>query len=187
MCNSSDVKKTSSKTSSYFNPYFPTTVGNFWTYINEAPRDETELITVKVDSVKARTDGNYIFMSSFPFFDKLNRPRYLTIKENGEIDLAPEVNIRGRQGPYIPATENFKKGYQWDFGWKGYVNDGDVTVTTETGTFEGCYFVLITDGFTFSHELWFKKDVGIVKWGSNRTNPPTLKPIYYVLKEYKLN
>jgi hypothetical protein len=34
--------------------------------------------------------------------------------------------------------------------------------------------------------MWYKKGVGIVKWGSHRTNPPILDRTYYVLRKYSI-
>ncbi len=190
-CNSSDIKKdsegkkTENKTGSNFNRYFPISEGNYWTYINEAPRDESEIYTVRAEDLKKIESGIQAKMSCFPYLTKETTPQTIKIKSSGEIEIS---NYLGSTGVIIPSADNFKKGYLWNFGiFGGSINSDNERIKTESGTFDDCYFVLMTDGFTFSFEMWFKKDVGIVKWGSNRTNPPTFKPIYYVLKEYKIN
>lgn len=179
-CNSSVTK-----TSDYGNIYFPITEGNYWKYINEAPRDESITFTVKVKDVK-KVDGELQFKTtSFPFITNENTEQTLKQKTNGEIEA---INYFSTTGIFTPSSENFKKGYEWNFGvFKGYVNDNKISITTEAGTFDDCYYIMMTDGFTFSFEMWYKKGVGIVKWGANRTNPPTIRPVYYVLKEYNIN
>ena len=182
-CNSSNIKKTSdvNKKSDYLNPYFPITEGNYWKYINEAPREETESFTVRVEAINVKIAG----LTAFPYLTKESTPQSVSVNEKGEIEV---TGYFGTSGVIFPSPENFKKGYQWNFGnFGGYVNDENIKVETEAGTFKNCFYVSMTDGFTFSFEMWFKKGVGIVKWGANRTNPPTLNFIYFVLKEYKVN
>ncbi|MCI0449384.1 MAG: hypothetical protein L0Y79_06310 [Chlorobi bacterium] len=182
-CNSSSIKKTNdvNKKGDYLNPYFPAAEGNYWTYINEAPREETETFTIKVETIKDKIAG----LTSFPYLTKESSTQNISVNEKGEIEI---TGYFGSSGVIFPAAENFKKGYQWHFGvFGGLVNEENFKIETEAGTFENCRYVTLSDGFTFSFEMWFKKGTGIVKWGANRTNPPTLKFIYYVLKEYKVN
>lgn len=188
-CNSSDTKKTgrinNNETDLNFNSYFPLREGNFWKYINEAPRDESEIFIVKASDFKKLDNGIQVKLSSFPYITKESDPKSVTVKANGEIEIQDYMSA---SGVIIPSPENFKKGYKWVFGvFGGYVNGDAETVKTEAGDFDNCYYVMMTDGFTFSFEFWYKKDVGIVRWGPNRTNPPAIKTVYYVLTEYKLN
>lgn len=188
-CNSSDTKSkiTEKKTAGgeIFNQYFPLKEGNTWKYVNEGPRDETELYVVKASDVKKVEGGLQMKLSTFPYFTKDNENRSITVKTNGSIEIN---NYMGNTGIIIPAQEDFKTGYKWSFGiFTGYINSDKETAVTEDGTYNDCYYVLMTDGFTFNYEMWFKKDVGIVKWGANRTNPPQLKAQYYVLSEHLLN
>lgn len=185
-CNSSDTKKVSevNKNSTYENPYFPITDGSYWTYINEAPREETVLFTVKAEDTIKIEGGTQLQVSSFPYMTKDEKEVTLRQKSNGEIEA---VDYFGGTGTFIPAAENFKKGYEWQYGiYRGYISPDTASVKTESGSFNNCYYVMMTEGFTFSFEMWYKKDVGIVKWGANRTNPPSMFT-YYVLKEYKIN
>jgi hypothetical protein len=186
-CNSSEIKKTGEvkKTTEYVNPYFPVTEGNYWIYISDGDNDETELLTVKAKDTKKTENGYQVKMTSFPYLTKENNEQSLVVKPNGEIEA---LNYFGVTGMFIPAPENFKNGYEWQYGiYKGYIRNDTSTVETQTGKFTNCYYVMMTEGFTFSFEMWYKKDVGIVKWGANRTNPPTFKPVYYFLKDYKVN
>jgi hypothetical protein len=186
-CNSADIKKTSkfNEKSSSYNDFFPLSDGNYWLYINEGEREESELFTVKAKDTKKVESGVQLKVSAFPYLTKEEKEQSLSVNSSGEIEA---IDYFGATGIFVPAPGNFIKGYEWSFGiYKGYITRTGETVTTEAGKFENCIYVNMTDGFTFSFEMWYKKDVGIVKWGSNRTNPPTLNFKYYVLKEYKVN
>lgn len=188
-CNNSgsgkdEVKKTPSDGDN-FNSYFPVKEGNSWSYVNEGPRDDTELFKVTVNDLKKVSDGIQLKLSSFPYLSKDNQERTLKVRQNGEIEIKDYI---GYSGIIIPQQDDFRDGYQWKFGeLTGRISSFSDTVATENGKFGGCLYVMLTDGFTFSYEMWFKKDMGIIKWGANRTNPPLLKPIYYVLKDHSLN
>ncbi len=187
-CNSSDTKskiETKKSESGNFNPYFPLKENNKWVYINEAPREETITFTVEIKDVKKVESGIQMKVSSFPYLTQDNEERTLLVKNNGEIEIN---NYMGTSGVIIPSPDNFKTGSKWSFGiFNASVNSEKELAVTEDGTYNDCIYVMMTDGFTFSYEMWFVKDIGIVKWGANRTNPPQLTPIYYVLKEHKIN
>lgn len=187
-CNSSVTEKKEVKKNnenSNLNPYFPIKEGNSWKYVNEAPREETELFVVTASDIKKVEGGIQAGMSSFPFLTKDNEPRSIKVKENGEIEI---YDYMGNSGVFFPAEGQFKKGGSWTFGiFNARITGCSEKITTEDGEYSDCCYVMMTDGFTFSFEMWFKKDIGIVKWGANRTNPPTLKAVYYVLKDHKLN
>lgn len=187
-CNSSDTKSKSEikKTEDgNFNPYFPLKENNKWVYINEAPRDETITFTVEAKDSKKVDSGIQLKVSSFPYLTQDNAERTLTVRSNGEIEID---NYMGTSGVIITSPGNFKTGNKWSFGvFNATVISEKETAVTEDGTYNDCVYIMMTDGFTFSYEMWFKKDVGIVKWGANRTNPPQLKPLYYVMKDHKLN
>ncbi len=187
-CNSSDTKSKSEikKTEDgNFNPYFPLKENNKWVYINEAPRDETITFTVEAKDSKKVDSGIQFKVSSFPYLTQDNAERTLTVRSNGEIEID---NYMGTSGVIITSPGNFKTRNKWSFGlFNATVISEKETAVTENGTYNDCVYIMMTDGFTFSYEMWFKKDVGIVKWGANRTNPPQLKPLYYVMKDHKLN
>ncbi len=166
------------------NSYFPLKDGNSWTYLNEAPREETERYDVSASEFKKTESGTQMKMTCFPYLTKDSGSRTIIIKHDGSIEIN---DYMGYSGIIIPKLENFKNGFEWKFGeLTGRISSSGDTVKTEAGNFTDCFYVMLTEGFTFSYEMWFKKDVGIVKWGANRTNPPVLKPVYYVLKEYSL-
>ncbi|HWA06667.1 MAG TPA: hypothetical protein VG961_08975 [Ignavibacteria bacterium] len=187
-CNSSDTKSKSEikKTEDgNFNPYFPLKENHKWVYINEAPRDETITFTIEAKDSKKVDSGIQFKVSSFPYLTQDNAERTLTVRSNGEIEIG---NYMGTSGVIITSPGNFKTGNKWSFGlFNATVISEKETAVTEDGTYNDCVYIMMTDGFTFSYEMWFKKDVGIVKWGANRTNPPQLKPLYYVMKDHKLN
>jgi uncharacterized membrane protein len=176
-CNSSsDTKKIKNS-----NPYFPVSEGNNWEYINEAPREESEIYTVTMQNINEDKGTLYFDLSSFPFFSKENKKVTIAINKDGSISTEP---YRDNLNTFIPATVNLNNGYSWNYGqWSASVNFLNDTVKTENGTYTNCMFLNFAVSITFSAEIWLVKDVGIVKWGYNRTNPPTLRPIYYVLKK----
>ncbi len=177
-CGSS--KKDGTNKLSDYNPYFPAAEGNYWKYINEAPREETELWKDEVRSMKSEgSDRIYVF-SSFPFFSKEEKQTEIRIKESGSVNLNDTNKI-------IPEVSNLKKDYTWSFGmWNGYVISTSETVKAENQTFTDCIHINYALSITFSAEIWLSKDNGIVKWGYFRTNPPSLTFTYYVLNKMSL-
>jgi len=187
-CNSGDtktsVKDKKSLSGDNFNEYFPIAEGNKWVYVNEAPREETVLFTVEAKDIKKVDGGIQLKVTSFPYLTQTNEERTLIVRSSGDIEIS---DYMGAAGVIIPNADDLKAGNKWSFGiFTGYVNSENETAVTENGTYNNCIYVSMTDGFTFSYEMWFKKDVGIVKWGANRTNPPQLTRTYYVLKEIEL-
>lgn len=183
-CSNSSGNKDKSNTIAELIPYFPAATGSKWVYINEAPREETVLFTVEVKDLLKDADGFKLSLSSFPFMTADNTERTLSINSSGDISVN---DYNGTSGVFIPSEDNFNSGYRWSFGiYKCSISDFSGEIKSEEGNYSGCKYVYMTDGFTFSFEMWFKKGTGIVKWGANRTNPPILKPVYYVLKELNL-
>lgn len=191
-CNSSsDIKKdigkkddNKTKPAVTYNPYFPVAEGNLWEYINEAPREESIIFKVQMLSVSEDGSDRIIDLSSFPFFSGTNDTAKLRIKSNGEVYVLKGTN----EELCIPSADNLKNGFTWNYGqWRGSVNFLNDTIKTENGTYTNCILLDYSISITFSAEIWLAKNKGIIKWGYNRTNPPTLKPIYYVLKELTLS
>lgn len=186
-CNSgkNEIKDSNKKSENNLNQFFPVVEGNKWVYVNEGPRDETVLFNVELKDLKKTEDGIQLKASSFPYMTQDNLERTIKVRQNGEIEIN---DYMGSSGIFIPAASEFKKNNKWSFGiFNASITSVTEKAVTEDGTYEDCIYVMMTDGFTFSFEMWFKKDVGIVKWGANRTNPPTLKPVYFVLKSHNLN
>jgi hypothetical protein len=181
----SDKKKDSNKNSvTAYNPYFPISEGNSWEYINQGPRDKSEIFTVRMVSVSEDGMDKIVELNSFPFFSKKEESTRLRIKEDGSVYLLNGT----REDLCIPSANNFKNGYTWNFAeWNCSVTVWNDTVQTENGNYSNCIFLNYSISITFSAELWLAKDVGIVKWTYIRTNPPTLNPVYYVLKNMTLS
>lgn len=186
-CKSSENKK-DYKNSSHvneYNSYFPIQAGNKWEYINGSPREETETIQVEVNDVKY--DGKEIIaeLNAFPFFSMSRELTTLKVNSSGEIFVLN--NKSNKEELFMPSPSDFKKGHTWRFGeWTGVIGSTNETIKTEIGTFDKCIFLNFSIYYTFSAEIWVAKDKGIVKWGYNRTNPPTPKPQYYVLNKLSL-
>ena len=177
-CSSSN--KVSNKKSAEHNPYFPAMEGNYWEYINGAPREETELWKVEVANMKSVGNDKIYMFSSFPFFSKEEKQTSIRIKDDGSVYINDTNKV-------IPEVANLKKDYTWNFGiWNGYVVGTKETVKAENQTFTDCIKINYAASITFSAELWLAKNTGIVKWGYFRTNPPTLTFTYYVLKTTRL-
>lgn len=177
-CNSSKI--TNKKITDY-NPYFPAGAGNYWEYINEAPREETELWKVEIKSVKSEGDVKICEFSSFPFFFKEEKPTTIKIKKDGSVYWNDSNKI-------IPEITNLKTGYNWTFGiWNGRVTSTNETIKAENQTFNDCIKINYSASITFDAELWLSKNNGIVKWGFFRTNPPTLTFTYYALNKSIIN
>jgi hypothetical protein len=163
--------------SDFANEYFPLKDSSVFIYINET--DNNEQFTVRVLEKSLTLNGTEVLLSSFPYMTKDTAAKSVLINNQGEIEI---TDYMGSSGIIIPAAKNFKEGYNWKFGiFSGFISKSQDTVNTQIGGFSDLFYVILTDGFTFSFEMWFKKNIGIVKWGANRTNPPTLKPVYYII------
>jgi hypothetical protein len=183
-CNSSETKqkvgtKEDLSGSANYNPYFPADQGYKWEYINEAPREETEKYIIEITGTSM--DGKDVLadFSSFPFFSKKEEKTVLRIKENGAVYFGNEM--------MLPENSKLVKDFNWKFGeWTGYVAGTNDTVKAENETFTDCVLISYSISITFAADIWLARDKGIVKWGYNRTNPPTFKPLYYVLNKLTL-
>lgn len=182
-CNSSDQSKSHSDKSNKSisnNPYFPLSKGYIWEYVNAGERKESELFKVEVLSIKKDGNDKIVEMSSFPFFSKKEENTKLKVKDDGSV----YVMSGQTEDLCIPSTNNIKNGYNWNFAqWYGSCNTWKDTTKTENGTYSDCFFLNYSISITFSAEIWVSKNTGIVKWGYNRTNPPTFNPDYYVLNK----
>jgi len=187
-CNSSSYKKEITNDSSSvknYNPYFPAGTADKWEYINEAPRGDTELYKIGINGIKFEGDDRVVEFSSFPFFSKIEEKTVLRVKPNGKVYLINQSS--GKDELFIPEPSKFKQGYTWKFGiWTGIVNSIYETVEAETGTYTDCVYLSFSIYYTFAAEVWLAKDIGIVKWGYFRTNPPTLIHTFYVLNKLSL-
>lgn len=187
-CNSSKEQKTKDNSSNSNqrnlgkNPYFPVATSQTWIYVNEGPREETEIITAKISGVTLEGQSATAEYDKFPYFTRQEVTRAtIKVAETGDVLLADSTATRKL---LLPGLSKLTKGYEWSFGeWRAVVGDTGVTVKTDSEEIKDCIYVNYSlGGITFSVEFWLAKDRGIVKWGSNRTNPPQQKILYYVLK-----
>jgi hypothetical protein len=174
-CNSSN--KNPDKKSESPNEYFPLRNNIQWKYTSESPREETEII-----NVECKSDGNKFKLDKFPFFGISDSKAELRSDKDGSVYVKDEG---GKESLLLPPAKKLENGYTWKYNdiLSAFVSNSPAQIKTEAGTFD-CIYIVYTEGFTFSYEMWFAKDVGIVKWAATRTNPPSI-PKYYVLKEFK--
>jgi hypothetical protein len=164
------------------NPYFPLSTGNEWEYVNEEPGEELKTYKTGI-STKWENSIEIFELSSFPFFSREEKTARFVIKD-GAVYL---TDTASNNRLLIPRPADLSKGHVWEFGeWRATIASTKESVKTEYGTFENCIYLNYSIYFTFSAELWLAQNAGIVKWGYNRTNPPTLKPEYYVLSKMKI-
>jgi hypothetical protein len=140
---------------------------------------------VNIEAINSKSsNGVEVILNSFPFFSGNLEKTKLVFKENGQVY---SINKDGKEELFLEAAEKFNQSNKWSYGqWEAYVGSTTDKITTEMGTYENCVYINFSQYFTFAAEVWLAKDVGIVKWGYNRTNPPTFKPLYYVLKNLTL-
>lgn len=180
-CNSSHNSNRQSGNTYDYNPYFPVGDHILWSYINQAPRDETELFDAEVSGIQKEKEYVVAIFPSFPYFSKINNGCLVRITNDGDVFVKDSLD---EEKMLLPGPSRLQQGYSWQYGnWTAAVIATNVTVKTEKKDFENCVYVNYSlGGITFSVELWLAKDAGIVKWGSNRTNPPSRFYTYYVLK-----
>jgi hypothetical protein len=160
---------------------FPLKENSSFNYINEAPRNETELIQIKVLSYKKENDYDYGKLSSNPYFGKKDEAISLKVNnETGEIF----TDDGGKENLLIPEAKNLIKGYSWKYGeWNATVSSAIETVKTESQIFKDCIRIDYRLSITFNTELWIKPGIGIIKFAAYRTNPPSMSHTYYVLAD----
>lgn len=174
-CNSS--KKEIISKVQYENEYFPLKNNMSWKYVNEAPREETIII-----DINCKIAENKIMFDNYPFFGNSESGTEFFTDESSNLFVKEKA---GGSFLLLPPANKFADNYRWKYSnlLSAYMTKTPVEVKTEEGIYS-CIYVVFTDGFTFSYEMWLAKGVGVVKWGANRTNPPSI-PVYYVLKEHK--
>jgi hypothetical protein len=177
--------KNGSKLSVNTNPYFPVTEGNSWEYTSASPGANPSSFTVTVNKITNDGTDKIVELSSFPFFTNQNDTVMLRIKENGAIYTSGKTST---DDLCFPVTSDMQVGSKWQYGqWSVYIGKANDTVFAPSGTYTDCVLITYSIAFTFVSEIWMAKDVGIVKWGANRINPPTLNPVYYLLNKVESN
>jgi hypothetical protein len=175
-----NIKEVSNK-----NDYFPVGVGDKWNYVIEEVDSKEKDYDVEIDCIE-KVDGDVVVeFSSFPFFWLKEEKTTLKINESGVVFLVDENK---NENLFIPKVSDLKKGFNWKMGeWNASVVDTEEIITTRNESFDECIHINFTLSITFNSEIWLAKNTGIVKWGFNRTNPPSLKFSYYILEEFELN
>lgn len=182
-CNSSKSDKDSPLKNS--NAYFPVTQGYSWIYSNSLTGENPSTSNVYVKSVVNDGTDKLVELSIFPFFSDFVKSTKLRIKETGSVYV---VNADSSENLFLPVNGDMQKGSKWQFGqWSAFIGKDDDTVVTKVGTYSNCMLITYSIAFTFVSEIWLAKDVGIVKWGYNRINPPSLSPSYNILLNMEQN
>lgn len=159
---------------------FPLKENSSFNYINEAPRTESELVSVKVQSVRKEGGYTYAVLSSNPFFGKKDSEMNLKVDESTGAVYTIE---NGSEALLIPG-KNLIKGYAWQYGeWNAVISSAIETVKTEKQIFNDCLKIDYRLSITFNTEIWVKPGIGIIKYASYRTNPPSMSHTYYVLAD----
>ena len=180
-CNSShDSNHVTGKVYDY-NPYFILGENLKWNYINQAPRDESELYNAEIAGITEDNESVTADFKTFPFFNKSKTGCSVRMTKDGNVFVKDSTED---EKLLLPSASKLQKGFSWQYGgWAAGVMDTNVTVKTEKGEYNNCIYVDYSlGGITFSVEVWYAKGAGIVKWGANRTNPPQRVYIYYVLQ-----
>jgi hypothetical protein len=181
-CNSSKSNKDSPQIKS--NSYFPVTQGYSWIYSNSLTGENPSTSNVYVKSVVNAGPDKLAQLSLFPFFSDFVTSTKLKIKKTGAIYVVGEDST---ENLFLPVNSDMQVGSKWQFAqWSAYIGKAD-TITTKLGTYTNCLLITYSIAFTFVSEIWLAKDVGIVKWGYNRINPPSLSPSYNVLINMEQN
>lgn len=182
-CNSSKTGKDSEISDG--NQYFPVAQGNSWTYSDISFGENPPTHNVYVKSVTVEGTDKIVDLSSFPFFSDFVKTTKLRIKESGAVYV---VGGDSKEELFLPVKTDFQTGSKWQFGqWSAYISKDNDTVVTKAGTYIDCILITYSIAFTFVSEIWLSRNVGIIKWGYNRTNPPTPSPSYFVLINKELN
>ena len=180
-CNSSHNSKNEKGNVYDYNPYFIVGENLKWTYINQAPRDESEIFNAEISGITEDRESVTAQFKTFPFFNKTKSGCSVRMTKEGDVFVKDSTED---EKLLLPSASKLQKDYQWSFGfWSAVVMDTNVRIKTEKGDYNNCMYVAYSlGGITFSVELWFAKGAGIVKWGANRTNPPQKVYTYYVLQ-----
>jgi len=86
-CNSSskpgDTEK--KKEITQYNPYLPSSEGNYWEYMNEAQGKEAEVYAVTVTEVIDKGTNRTVKLRAFPYFNKEETEGVLVFKNDGSV------------------------------------------------------------------------------------------------------
>lgn len=153
------------------NPYFP--LSNNMT-LNYKSLNSDKITNVKVLSSSERNLNDFTF-SRFPFIWNLDSSIKVSVTNDGEI----LCKFFGEDLILLPSSDKMKTGYNWTSQeWNVYIESlSQMQIGNQT--FDDVYKVNYNLSITYTSEIWFAKGIGIIKWGFNRVNPPTLNIEYH--------
>lgn len=179
----SDDKQLNDSTVFFQNEYFPVIVGNRWHYSIEKPGEEKDKYDVEITYREKAGDEDMVEFNSFPFFWLKQEKTTLIVKESGDVYIIDENK---NESLLIPRDSDIREGVKWKMGeWYASVISTKEKVKAMNVEYEDCVHINYTISISFNSELWLSRNTGIVKWGFNRTNPPSLSFTYYLLDKFE--
>ncbi|MBL7127607.1 MAG: hypothetical protein ISS16_01325 [Ignavibacteria bacterium] len=179
----SDDKQLNDSTAFFQNEFFPVSVGNHWRYSIEKPGEEKDNYDVEITDQEKTFDEIKVVFNSFPFFWLKEEKTTLIVKESGDVYIIDENK---NESLLIPRDSDIREGFNWKMGeWNASIINTHEKIKTMNVVYEDCIHINYTISISFNSELWLSKNTGIVKWGFNRTNPPSLNFTYYLLDKFE--
>ena len=179
----SDDKQLNDSNVFFHNEFFPVSVGNQWHYSIENPGKEKDKYDVEITDQENVGDEIKVVFNSFPFFWLKEEKTTLIGKESGDVYIIDENK---NENLLIPRDSDIREGFTWEMGeWNASIISTHEKVKTMNVDYEDCVHINYTISISFNSELWLSKNTGIVKWGFNRTNPPSLNFTYYLLDKFE--
>lgn len=161
------------------NELFPVSVGNQWHYSIEKPGEEKDKYNTEITELENAGDEIKIVFNTFPFFWLKEEKTKLIVKKSGDVYIIDENK---NESLLIPRDSDIRDGFNWKMGeWNASIISTHEKVKTMNMDYEDCVHINYTISISFNSEIWLSKNTGIVKWGFNRTNPPSLNFAYYTL------
>jgi len=179
----SDDKQLIDSNMFFHNEFFPVSVGNQWHYSTENPGEEKDNYDVEITDQEKTFDEIKVVFNSFPFFWLKEEKTTLIVKESGDVYIIDENK---NESLLIPRDSDIREGFNWKMGeWNASIINTHEKIKTMSVEYEDCVNINYTISISFNSELWLSKNTGIVKWGFNRTNPPSLNFTYYLLDKFE--
>ena len=179
----SDDKQLNDSNVFFHNEFFPVSVGNQWYYSIENPGEEKDKYDVEITDQEKAGDEDKVEFNSFPFFWLKEEKTTLIVKESGDVYIIDENK---NESLLIPRDSDIREGFNWKMGeWNASIINTHEKIKTMNVVYEDCIHINYTISISFNSELWLSKNTGIVKWGFNRTNPPSLNFTYYLLDKFE--
>lgn len=179
----SDDKHLNDSNVFFQNEFLPVSVGNQWHYSIEKPGEEKDDYDVKITSQEKAGKEIKVVFDTFPFFWLKEEKTTLIVKDSGDVYIIDENK---NESLLIPRESDIRDGFNWKMGeWNASIISTNEKVKTMNVEYEDCVHINYTISISFNSEIWLSKNTGIVKWGFNRTNPPSLNFTYYLLDKFE--